>query len=237
MSCTNYDAVYPKRGCYPNKLKSGVSSKLSYPTVSESARGRNRFILRNVWQTAPKGTLLAKNHKYSGKWANSSFRILNNAGDVLSRKNYSCGGSNMIGSRPGTLNFTYRGGQSKTNCDGTDIPPSTCNVKYVYDSSDFTRYRKLRAVNKGYVAPNYSDGGATSVYSLTRNKQPCQSRCEVKNNRLSYNYDEVLNNQKNNQEKMDIPIELPKEKVVKEGKLILDADPSEKMLSEAPASL
>ena len=166
MSCTNPNKVYPERGCYPNIIKSGVSPQLSYPTVSDSSRGTNRFVLRNVWQTAPIGTLLAKNREYRGKWANSSFRILNNAGDVKSRKNYSCGGADMVGSQPGMLNLTYGGGQSKTNCDGSDIPPSTCNVKYVYDSSDFTRYRKLRAANSGYVAPNYSDGGATTNLSL-----------------------------------------------------------------------
>ena len=68
----------------------GVSAKMSYPSVTDSSRERERDILRNVWQTVPKGT---HDNEYSGRWANSSFRIVNNAGDVLSRKNYSCGGS------------------------------------------------------------------------------------------------------------------------------------------------
>ena len=153
--CTPWNAIFPKPGCYPNKKNSGVSAKMSYPSVTDSSRERERDILRNVWQTVPKGT---HDNEYSGRWANSSFRIVNNAGDVLSRKNYSCGGSNMVGSRPGMLNLTYGGGQSKSGCDGTGIPPSTCNVKYVYDSSDFIKYRKLKALNKGYVSPDYSDG-------------------------------------------------------------------------------
>ena len=154
MTCVSWNAVFPKSGCYPNIKNSGVSSKMSYPSVTDSSRERDRDILRNVWRTVPKGSL-------NQKWANSSFRIVNNAGDVLSRKNYSCGGSNMVGSRPGMLNLSYRGGQSKNSCDGTGIPPSTCNVKYVYDSSDFIRYRKLKALNKGYVASDYSDGGGS----------------------------------------------------------------------------
>jgi hypothetical protein len=157
-NCTPWNAIFPKAGCYPNKIKSGVSPKMSDPSNTDSNRELNRTILRNVWQTAPKGTL---NTKYGGKWANSSFRIVNNAGDVLSRQNYSCGGSDMVGSRPGMLNLTYGGGQSKVGCDGSGIPPSTCNVKYVYDSSDFIRYKKLRALNKSYVSPDYSDGGGS----------------------------------------------------------------------------
>ena len=172
-TCTPWNAVFPKRGCYPNKIKSGVSPQMSDPSVTDSARELNRMILRNVWQTAPKGTL---NTKYGGKWANSSFRIVNNAGDVLSRQNYSCGGPNMVGSHPGMLNLTYGGGQSKKNCDGTGIPPSTCNVKYVYDSSDFIRYRKLKALNASYVSPDYTDGGANGLG----------------NKNVKYSYDEVL---------------------------------------------
>ena len=30
---------------------------------------------------------------------------------------------------------TKDGGQDKSNCDGSGVPPSSCNVKYVYDSS------------------------------------------------------------------------------------------------------
>jgi hypothetical protein len=141
-------------------------------------------------QTAPKGTL--SNSKYQGRWANSSFRVLNNAGDVLSRKNYSCGGSNMVGTRPGMLNLIYGGGQSKANCDGTNIPPSTCNVKYVYDSSDFIKYKKLRALNKGYVTPNYADGGATSNYSMMRNKPPCSNGCKNQNKSHYYTYMDAI---------------------------------------------
>ena len=170
-----WNAIFPKRGCYPNSIKSGVSPQMSDPSNTDSNRELNRMILRNVWQTAPKGTL---NTKYGGKWANSSFRIVNNAGDVLSRQNYSCGGPNMVGSHPGMLNLTYGGGQSKKNCDGTGIPPSTCNVKYVYDSSDFIRYRKLKALNASYVAPDYADGGSNGLG----------------NKNVKYSYDQVLNN-------------------------------------------
>ena len=38
-----------------------------------------------------------------------------------------------------------------------NIPSATCNVKYVYDSSDYTTYLKQRAVNKNYN--DFSNGG------------------------------------------------------------------------------
>ena len=182
--------VYPPRGIFPNMLKSGVSPQMSAPSVTDSSRERNRMILRNVWQTAPEGTL--NNSKYRGKWRNGAFRVLNNAGDVLSRENYSCGGPNMVGSHFGMLNLTYGGGQSKKNCDKSGVPPSTCNVKYVYDSSDFTKFKKLMALNKGYVTPNYSDGGASSNYSMMLNQPPCSRSCKNKNEKVVYSYDKTF---------------------------------------------
>jgi hypothetical protein len=38
--------------------------------------------------------------------------------------------------------------------DGTGVPSSTCNTKFVYDGSDYTRFRKQMAVNR-----NYNDAG------------------------------------------------------------------------------
>jgi hypothetical protein len=42
-------------------------------------------------------------------------------------------------------------------CDGTGVPPASCNVKYVYDSSDYTTYLKQKALAKTYN--NLSYGG------------------------------------------------------------------------------
>ena len=57
------------------------------------------------------------------------------------------------------------------NCDGSDIPPAACNVKYVYDSSDYVRFLKQQAVNRNYN--DYSNGGnensgAQSAYRAIR---------------------------------------------------------------------
>jgi hypothetical protein len=86
------------------------------------------------------------------------FRAVNNAGDILSRKYYSCGGpcqtfqyvANVYG-------LKHRFGAIQSMCDKTDVPAASCNVKYVYDSSDYNTYLKQKAIAKNYNDP--SNGG------------------------------------------------------------------------------
>ncbi len=60
-------------------------------------------------------------------------------------------------SRPGLHGLRGRFGAIKSLCDGSGIPPSSCNVKYVYDASDYVTYLKQKAVNKNYN--DYSNAG------------------------------------------------------------------------------
>jgi hypothetical protein len=76
------------------------------------------------------------------------FRAVNNLGDFLQRKNYICGGSNQVNAdKPGWKSHI---GSIISQCDGTGVPSSTCNVKYVPDSSDYIQYKKLQAQNRNY---------------------------------------------------------------------------------------
>lgn len=76
------------------------------------------------------------------------FRAVNNLGDFLQRKNYVCGGPNQVNAdKPG---WKGRIGSIISNCDGTGVPSSTCNVKYVPDSSDYIKYKKLQAQNRNF---------------------------------------------------------------------------------------
>jgi hypothetical protein len=110
----------------------------------ESEFARTRFVLRNVWNVQAYGDGTYGTHNK----AIGNFRAVNNAGDILSRANYSCGGGNQLQSRPNLRGLQFGGIHS--TCDGTHVPPSTCNVKYVYDSSDFTKFRRQQAVNRNY---------------------------------------------------------------------------------------
>lgn len=147
-------------GTYPNVP--GASVERPYPTIDFSVHSRDRFTLREAWNTST--------YANGVKPRMGTFRVINNAGDILSRVNYSCGGPNMLnGTNRTKLHFSNNrdNGQSDKNCDESGIPPSTCNVEYVYDSSDFTRFKRLQAVNRGYAGlgteqGDYSSGGANN---------------------------------------------------------------------------
>jgi hypothetical protein len=103
----------------------------------------NRRVLRSGWNTSyATGTVNGKSRVVT------PFRAVNNLGDFLERKNYVCGGPNQV-------NATYPGWKNRigsiiSQCDGTGVPSSTCNVKFVADSSDYIKYRKLQSANHLY---------------------------------------------------------------------------------------
>ena len=90
-----------------------------------------------------------------------AFRAVNNAGDILSRQNYSCGGTcQSFQSRPGLKGLRSRFGSISTACVADvfyssnqvnpAVPASACNTKFVYDGSDFIRFRRNQAINRNY---------------------------------------------------------------------------------------
>tara|TARA_E500000331_G_scaffold159114_1_gene154263 strand:+ start:2523 stop:2903 length:381 start_codon:yes stop_codon:yes gene_type:complete len=78
------------------------------------------------------------------------FRAANNLGDFLIRKNYVCGGPNQI--NPGKTGTKTSIGSILSACDNSGVEGASCNPKFVSDSSDYVRFRKLRAMNKNYAA-------------------------------------------------------------------------------------
>lgn len=79
------------------------------------------------------------------KFVGGQYKAINNISDFLSRQNYSCGGPSQVqASKPGMRRLI---GTNPNNCDGTNIPPSSTNTKFVSDSSDYIRFRKQRAIN------------------------------------------------------------------------------------------
>ena len=125
----------------------GGSEGISVKQTKVNARGGDqattRKILTKSWN-APYAT----GEFNSTKPQMGPFRLVNNLGDFLNRQNYSCGGPNQVRSNmPGLRSIS---GTIPQNCDGSGIPVSNCNVKFVPDSSDYVRYRKQRAMNQNY---------------------------------------------------------------------------------------
>jgi hypothetical protein len=119
---------------------------------------RTRYLLRDAWNT--RGTNVQKR-------AITPFRSVNNAGDEWTRMNYSCGGGSQAPqSRPNVPGIKSRSGAVHlTPCDQGPLP-AACNVKYVYDGSDYTRYLHQRAVNRTYNDRSF--GGASTGLDALR---------------------------------------------------------------------
>ena len=121
----------------------GYSAKQTLSGTKSSEDAMTRKVLRNSWNTS-----YAKDNFMGKKRAIGPFRAVNNLGDYLSRNDYSCGGSNQVQpSKPGRRSVI---GSIIQQCDGTNIPPSTTNVKFVSDSSDYIKFKKQTAHNRNY---------------------------------------------------------------------------------------
>ena len=162
MSCrSTFPTLNVPPGTWSNVR--GASIILPYPAISGSFRERNRITLRRGWSKLSEGASV-QNYKP----AIGGFRLKNNAGDYLSRVNYASGGPNMIPTRPRLPVLTTKDGGQLNAPDNTGIPGATCNPKFVYDSSDFTTYKRQKAINYGYSglgrnsSADYSAGGANN---------------------------------------------------------------------------
>jgi hypothetical protein len=138
---------------------------------------RTRFTLRDAWNTTS-----TSGSSYN-KRIITPFRAVNNAGDILSRQDYSCGGTcQTFQSRPGLNGLRTRFGSISVSCTPSvlysfnqvnpAVPASACNVKYVYDGSDYTTYLKLKAINKNYndltFGGNEYNGAQSAIRAIRR---------------------------------------------------------------------
>jgi len=136
----------------------GYIAQQTIDTDNDATYAQTRFTLRDSWNTTYVTQL------GNQKRVITPFRAVTNSGDILSRKNYSCGGSTQtFQSRPGMNGLRQRFGSVMSNCDNSGVPAAACNGKFVYDSSDYITYLKQKAVNKNYN--DYSNGGDESSAS------------------------------------------------------------------------
>jgi hypothetical protein len=157
-------------------LGGGFKGRMPQPLVdhdNSDSFARTRFTLRDSWNTSStSGSSYAKR-------IITPFRAVNNAGDLLSRENYSCGGSCQTAqSRPGLNGLRQRFGSTSTSCQQSvvwssiqvnpNVPSSTCNVKYVYDGSDYTKFKKNQAVNRNYNDRSFGGNDSSASQSAYR---------------------------------------------------------------------
>jgi hypothetical protein len=161
-------------------LGGGIKGIMPQPVIDHDNSdqfAQTRFTLKSAWNT---GSLSGSSN------ANrmvGPFRAVNNAGDILSRQNYSCGGTcQSFQSRPGLSGLSQHFGSISTACTADvfyntkqinpAVPASACNTKFVYDSSDYIRFRKNLAFNKNYndrsFGGNEYSGSQTASRAIRR---------------------------------------------------------------------
>lgn len=131
----------------------GYVPRQTITSQKDSEFTASRRVLRGSW-----GSMWLMNSINGQKRIVTPFRAVNNSGDYLGRVDYSCGGPNPLhGSKPG---YSRRAGKGPQQCDATGVQAASCNPKFVADSSDYIRFKKLSAVNKTYNDLGY--GGANN---------------------------------------------------------------------------
>ena len=149
-------------GGIPGFIPQAVQTTGNYDEFAQ-----DRFIIRQAWGGICVGNACGSTE--SGGLPVTPFRAITNSGDLLSRPAYSCGGPcQTFQSRPGLFGLKGGFGHISDKCDGSGIPPSSCNVKYVYDSSNYTRYLKENAIQKVYNDSSYGGDDYKASQSAIR---------------------------------------------------------------------
>lgn len=141
----------------------GGGSKGGSGMVGSSERGSNRFVLReafgNHWlaQRFNSSPLVYSNSK------TTPFRRAYNAGDPEGTVNDSpdprLPGSNQVNGRGVSMLNIKSGGPHN---DGQALYSG--NPKFVYDGADYTRYKKLKAINKTYNDSSFGGNKNNGAY-------------------------------------------------------------------------
>jgi hypothetical protein len=157
-------------------LGGGFKGRMPQPIMDHDNSeyfARTRFTLRDAWNTT------SRSGSSYDKRIITPFRAVNNAGDILSRQEYSCGGTCQTPqSRPNVKGLRTRFGSISVSCIPSvlysttqinpNVPASACNVKYVYDGSDYTSYLKLKAINKNYNDLSFGGNNYSGAQSVIR---------------------------------------------------------------------
>jgi hypothetical protein len=155
------------QGIAPKLVGGGANSNSGSGMEGGSARETMRFTLRQAWNgKAASGTVNGI------KVAATPFRAVNNAGDLLNRVDYTSGGSNQVNT--GIIKLAangsarFLGGSIFAKLDGTGVPSANTNVKWVYDGSDYTKFKKQQTANKNYNDSSYGGSNNGSFVPLMR---------------------------------------------------------------------
>ena len=148
----------------------------SLSTVKSVLTPASNVISRRSFYNMPSGLPMA-GITNSQRPVCGPFRAAMNAGDALGRRYLQCDCPNPLSAKS-ALNadgISQRGCGVIVNGYSTkQVPVANCNTKYVYDSSDYIRFKKLSAQRMGHEKRNNSvrgsnaSSGGTVLRSLQR---------------------------------------------------------------------
>ena len=135
----------------------GKSPKQSITNYKGSDQVMSRRLVVKSWNTAyATGIVNGRNR------VTTPFRAVNNSGDFLGRVQYSCGGPNPTNAdKPG---WKSRIRNMFSNCDGTGVPASSTNTRFVADSSEYAKFKKNRAINLNYNDSSFGGDESNASY-------------------------------------------------------------------------
>lgn len=133
-------------GGIPGQFKTGFGSTLVGGEVAINRRKLRKAFKSNIVKGA------------NVRATCGPFRNAYNLGDPLSRKNMSCGGPNQVNdTNSRILNLKMADSISNSDCGKevhgvtpSEVSLKSGNIKYVADSSLFTQFKHLEAVNLTY---------------------------------------------------------------------------------------
>lgn len=158
------------------RLGGGMRGVMPQPIIDHDNSdefARTRFYLKDAWNTSS-----TSGSSYP-KRIIGPFRAVNNAGDILSRQDYSCGGTcQSFQSRPGLNGLRSRFGSISDSCTPSvlyssnqinqAVPASACNGKFVYDGSDYINFKKKQAINRNYNDRSFGGNDYSAAQSAMR---------------------------------------------------------------------
>jgi hypothetical protein len=137
-----------------NSTHQGNSNVAPLGGVSEVTR--DRMVVREAFPTS---SMFQDKRVLGNQWAQTPFRIVMNAGDLLSRRS-APGGSNQIKGSVGRNEpaFMSDGVQKGDGASG--------NARYVYDSSVYTKFKRLSAKTATYNKATFGGSNNSAYVSI-----------------------------------------------------------------------
>lgn len=149
------------QGIAPQLIGGGANTNSGSGMDGGNGRSMNRITLRKAWN----------GHESSlNKVVLGPFRRANNAGDLKGLVNETNGGPNQVNNVRRQSLASWKLLAGAVSQESNPYKVASCNPNYVYDSSDYVKFKKLQSINRNYNDSSFggSNNGSFVPQSLAR---------------------------------------------------------------------